>query len=66
MRYFRRILDKWKININENKTKVMVFKRGNKLIKTDSKENNSLIENVMTFKYLGFSISAKIVRLCPQ
>ena len=54
------------MNINENKTKVMVFNRGNKLIKTDSKENNSLIENVMTFKYLEFSISAKIVRFCPE
>ena len=55
----------WKLNINEKKTKVMVFNRGNKLIKTDIRLNNAALENVKTFKYLGFSISAKNCSFLP-
>ena len=57
--------NKWKLNINEKKSKVMVFNRGNKLIKTDIKVNNTALENVKTFKYLGFSISAKNCSFLP-
>ena len=37
----------------------MVFSRGNKLIKSDFNVGGSPIENVKTFTYLGFTISAK-------
>ena len=37
----------------------MVFNRGNKLIKTVFNIEGSPTENVKTFKYLGFTISAK-------
>ena len=50
---------KWKLDVNVKKTKVMIFNRGNKLIKSDFHINNTLIENVKTFKYLGLTISAK-------
>ena len=45
--------------INANKTKVLVFNRGNKLLKANIHINNVLSENGKSFKYLGFSISAK-------
>ena len=37
----------------------MVFNRRNKLLKVNIHLNNVLLENVKSFKYLGFSISAK-------
>ena len=37
----------------------MVFNRGNKIIKSDFKVGATPIENVKTFTYLGFAISAK-------
>ena len=50
---------KWKLSINIKKTKTMIFNRGNKLIKSDFNVGSSPIENVKTFTYLGFTISAK-------
>ena len=50
---------KWKLSINIMKSKSMVFNRGNNLIKTVFNIGGSPIENVKTFKYLGFTISAK-------
>ena len=50
---------KWKLSINTAKTKSMVFNRGNRLIKTVFNIEGSPIENVKTFKYLGFTISSK-------
>ena len=50
---------KWKLSINIKKTKSMVFNRGNNLIKTVFNVGSTPIENVKTFKYLGFTISAK-------
>ena len=57
---------KWQLEINEKKTKVMIFNRGNKLIQSDIKINNILLENVKTFKYLGLSISAKNCSFSPS
>ena len=51
--------DKWKVELNIKKTKVMVFNRGNKLIKCELKYKNELLECVKQFKYLGITISAK-------
>ena len=50
---------KWKLNINIKKTKSMVFNRGNNIIKTTFKIGGCPIENVKSFTYLGFNISAK-------
>ena len=43
---------KWKLNINNKKTKVMIFNRGNKLINNNFQTSNGTIENVKEFKYL--------------
>ena len=48
-----------KLCINEAKTKCMVFNRGNKLCKTNLLINGVTIENVKTFKYLGFTLGGK-------
>ena len=45
--------------VNETKTKSMVFNRGNKLCNTNLSLNGIEIENVKTFKYLGFTVGAK-------
>ena len=50
---------KWKLTINIKKTKSMVFNRGNNIIKTTFNIGGSPIENVKSFTYLGFNISAK-------
>ena len=56
---------KWKLKINNNKTKTMVFNRGNKIINTNFNIENSPIENVKTFTYLEFNISAKNCQFQP-
>lgn len=56
---------KWKLEINSKKTKTMIFNRGNKLIKTIFTLKNEPLENVKTFKYLGFTISAKNCSFTP-
>ena len=49
----------WKLEINNKKTKVMIFNRGNKLINNTFVFKNVRIETVKIFKYLGFTITAK-------
>ena len=56
---------KWRLQINSKKTKVMIFNRGNKMIKTTFHSKNAILENVKTFKYLGFSISANNCSFIP-
>ena len=56
---FQEYCQKWKLRINIKKTKTMIFNRGNKLIKTSFKIGDTPIENVKSFKCLGFTISAK-------
>ena len=51
---------RWKLEVNTTKTKIMIFNRGNNLIKTKFKLNNCL-ENVKIMRYLGFTISANNV-----
>ena len=54
-----------KLAINAKKTKVMVFNRGNKLVKANLFCNTALLANVKTFKYLGITISAKNCSFSP-
>ena len=49
----------WNLDINMQKTKVMVFNRGNNLCKANIQVNNVPIECVKEYKYLGFNVSAK-------
>ena len=58
--------EKWKLEINEKKSKVMIFNRGNKLIKSEIRINKTPVEHVKIFKYLGFSISAKNCSFSPS
>ena len=57
--------EKWKLEINAKKTKIMNFNRGNRLVKRDFKYKGMTLENVKTIKYLGFSISAKNCNFLP-
>ena len=56
---------KWKLKINNKKTKVIIFNRGNKLINTEFYLKQSKLENVKEFKYLGLKISAKNCSFLP-
>ena len=47
------------LEINTKKTKCMVFNRSNALCKANIMINGKKIENVKSFKYLGFTIGAK-------
>ena len=49
----------WNLEINMKKTNIMVFNRGNNLCKANVLINNTPIECVKEYKYLGFNISAK-------
>ena len=44
--------DTWGLKINRNKTKIMIFERG-RLTKFDFSLNNTVLEIVTSFKYLG-------------
>ena len=57
--------DEWKLNINLKKTKIMIFNRGNKLIKSEFKINEVVLENVKSLKYLGFTITSKNCSFLP-
>ena len=55
----------WKLDVNVKKTKIMIFNRGNKIINTEFYINNTPLQNVKIFKYLGFTISAKNCSFSP-
>ena len=57
--------EQWKLNINLKKTKIMIFNRGNTIIKSEFTINNVMIENVKSIKYLGFTITAKNCSFMP-
>ena len=56
---------KWKLDINNKKTKIMVFNWGSWLINAQFYIINTQIENVKTFKYLGFTISENNCSFIP-
>jgi hypothetical protein len=51
----------WNLSINMNKTKVVVFNRGGRVIKTNIKIDGQPIDSVKYYKYLGicFSVGGK-------
>ena len=51
----------WNLSINMNKTKVVVFNRGGRIIKTNIKIDGQPIDSVKYYKYLGicFSVGGK-------
>ena len=51
--------DAWGLKINTKKTKCMVLNRGNRMCNLNISIKNKNIENVKSFKYLGFTIAAK-------
>ena len=51
--------DTWGLKINTLKTKCMVLNRGNRLCILNIHVKGKNIENVKSFKYLGFTIGAK-------
>ena len=57
--------DEWKLNINLKKTKIMIFNRGNNLIKSEFNINKVVLENVKSMKYLGFTITSKNCSFLP-
>ena len=48
----------WKLNINMEKTKIIVFNKSGKIIKNNLNIDNRKIENVKTYRYLGLLFSA--------
>ena len=57
--------DKWKLEANIKKSKIMIFNKGNKLINNDLRYKSTVLENVKRIKYLGFSISARNCTFSP-
>ena len=51
--------DSWGLKMNTLKTKCMVFNRGNRLCNLNIHVKGKNIENIKSFKYLGFTIGAK-------
>ena len=51
--------EKWRLTINHNKTKTMVFSPGNQKIKATFRVNGKELENVKEFKYLGITVHKK-------
>ena len=50
--------DEWKLSINPNKTKCIVFNRGNRC-KCKIYVKGNLMDNVKSVRYLGFMIGAR-------
>ena len=46
----------WKLKVNVDKTKILVFSKG-PMLKTKFYYNNQIVENVKEFKYLGVVFS---------
>ena len=48
--------NRWKLNVNLDKTKIMIFNSCKKIGSTDVKYGNSSTEQVYTYQYLGVNI----------
>ena len=50
--------NRWKLEVNLDQTKVMIFNCRKKILNTDIKYGNSSIEQVYNYQYLGVNISS--------
>lgn len=50
--------DKWNISVNTEKTKIVVFKSGNRRSNVELYFDNILLEQVTSFTYLGVTLSS--------
>ena len=50
--------NRWKLEVNLDKTKVMIFNTRQKILNTDIKYDNPLIEQVYNYQYVGVNISS--------
>ena len=57
--------EKWKLDINYKKSKVMVFSRGTQKEKDKFTINSKTLEAVREYKYLGISINCKNCSFTP-
>ena len=57
--------DKWKLDVNIKKKKIMIFNRGKIPIKSKFNYKNVVLENVKQFKYLRFTITANNCSFSP-
>ena len=55
MNKLNKYCETWKLNINLKKTKIIIFNRGSRLIKSEFKINNLVITNIKSIKYLGLT-----------
>ena len=51
--------EKWKLNVNQKKTKCMIFSKAPNTKNIKFTINSKIIENTKEFKYLGISINSK-------
>ena len=57
---------KWRLKVNQSKTKTMIFSRGNRIINAEFKINGNALENVKEFKYLGIIVHKKNCTFTPS
>ena len=51
--------EKWKLNVNIKKTKIMTFSKGSNVKNHPFKINNNLVEHTKEYKYLGIHVNVK-------
>ena len=50
--------DDWRLNVNTDKTKIIVFSKAVRIIKSKFKFKNETIDGVSSYRYLGLYFSA--------
>ena len=65
LREFQIYCSYWKLRVNVDKTKILVFSKGS-LLKTKFYYNNLVIENVKEFNYLGLNYVNKHKKPCME
>ena len=50
--------DDWRLNVNTDKTKIIVFNKAGRIIKSKFKFKNEIIDGVSSYRYLGLYFSA--------
>ena len=58
--------EKWKLNVNIKKTKIMTFSKGTNVKNHPFKINNKVVEHTKEYKYLGIHVNAKNCLFTPS